>query len=154
MSGPVRNGGKTEEAQLYEVVVPPGLSSGDTFIADVNGVQMNVIVPPNVSGGDSVRVALPAQGRPISDEELARQMQAEEEQQAFGTHARGRRVRDGMGDVLLVQAPPGHILVEERYVSPAGIFCCVLTCPFLFPFNFLGLLFTEKRLVPVRVVNV
>jgi hypothetical protein len=148
--------GKMEgEAQItYEVVVPPGLSPGDEFIADVNGAHMNVVVPPAVRGGDTVRLQ---QGRPISDEELASQLQADEDRQAgLGTRWRGRRGSAGevMGGALIVQAPPGHILVEETFVSPAGLFCCVLTCPFFFPFNLLGLCFTEKRLVPVRVVNV
>lgn len=149
---------ETNTQNLYEVVVPPGLKAGDEFIAEVGGVQMNVVVPPNVHGGESVRVLAPApgdvpQGRPVSDEELARQLQAEEDRHsgATGTRWRGRRAR--AGDVLLVQPPPGHVLVETDVISPAGIMCCVLTCPFVFPFNLLGLLFTEKRLVPVRVVG-
>ncbi|KAG8466312.1 hypothetical protein KFE25_002068 [Diacronema lutheri] len=139
---------------LYEVVVPAGLNPGDQFIADVNGVQMNVSVPPNVRGGETVRVHAPTlgpvpQGQPVGDAELARQLQAEEDRRSARTGARWR----GRGrDVLLVQPPPGHVLVETDAISPAGIMCCVLTCPFVFPLNLLGLLFTEKRLVAVPIV--
>jgi hypothetical protein len=142
-------------------VVPPGLTAGDTFIADVNGVQMSVQVPPGVSGGESVRVASPsqatpsvaAQGRPLTDEELARQLQEEEDRQVTGSTGSRRWRRSRRGDVLLINPPPGYVLVEQDVVSPAGVMCCVLTCPFIFPFNFFGLLFTEKRLVPVRISN-
>lgn len=144
---------KDDDANLYEVVVPPGLNPGDEFIAEVGGVQMNVQVPPNVHGGQSVRVVAPsanvAQGRPVSDEELARRLQEEEARQ-FGA---GSRIGGGQAQALLMQAPPGHALVETEVISPAGILCCVLTCPFFFPFNLLGLLFTERRLVPVRIAG-
>merc|ERR1711998_726849 len=41
-------------------------------------------------------------------------------------------------------------LVEVEEISPAGWLCCILTCPFIFPFNLLGLCMTERRLVPAH----
>merc|ERR1712227_861429 len=41
-------------------------------------------------------------------------------------------------------------MVEVEEVSPVGWMCCILTCPFIFPFNFLGLCMTERRLVPAH----
>merc|ERR1712093_8584 len=43
-------------------------------------------------------------------------------------------------------------MVEVEEISPAGWLCCILTCPFIFPFNFLGLCMTERRLVPAHAV--
>ena len=149
------------KAEMYEVVVPAGLVGGDTFVADVGGTQMSVQVPEGVRGGMSVRVAAPSstaapvsQGRPLTDEEIARSLQDDELRQA-GLGADGRRWHSARpGDETLLQAPDGHLLVEQDVVSPAGFLCCILSCPFCFPFNLLGLLLTEKRLVPVRIVQV
>merc|ERR1712137_618525 len=41
-------------------------------------------------------------------------------------------------------------MVEVEEISPAGWLCCILTCPFIFPFNFFGLCMTERRLVPAN----
>ena len=35
-----------------------------------------------------------------------------------------------------------EIYLEER-ISDEGIFCCIITCPFIFPFNLLGLFFKD-----------
>lgn len=145
--------------EMYEVVVPAGLNAGDFFVADVGGTQMSVQVPEGVRGGMSVRVAAPSstaapvsQGRPLTDEEIARQLQDDELRHAgLGDNAR-RWHFARPGDEILLSAPA--VLVEQDVVSPAGFLCCILTCPFCFPFNLLGLLLTEKRLVPVRVVQV
>jgi len=140
------------EEQMYEVTVPHGLAEGQTFLADVGGVRMSVEVPPGIHAGDKVRVAAPPsyEGRPLSDEEMAQRLQQEEYVNASGGRSRLWR-RDRHADPILVTAPPGTVLVETEHVSPAGLFCCLLTCPFIFPFNLLGLLFTERRLTPVRV---
>lgn len=151
----------TKQSEMYEVVVPAGLVSGDTFVADVGGTQMSVQVPEGVRGGMSVRVAAPSTAAPIShgrqltDEEIARSLQDDELRQA-GLGANGHRWHFARpGDEILLQAPPaGHVLVEQEVISPAGFLCCILSCPFCFPFNLLGLLLTEKRLVPVRIVQV
>jgi hypothetical protein len=150
-----------KDAEMYEVVVPVGLASGDTFVADVGGTQMSVQVPEGVRGGMSVRVAAPStaapvsQGRQLTDEEIARSLQDDELRQA-GLGGNGRRWHSARpGDEILLQTPPpGHVLIEQDVISPAGFLCCILSCPFCFPFNLLGLLMTEKQIVPVRIVQV
>jgi len=148
---------KENEEEMFEVTVPPGLTAGDSFIADVAGVQMSVQVPLGVSGGEKVRVAAPpsytAQGRQLTDEELAQRIQQEEVAAAAGTSARARycRRRGRHEDPALLAAPPGTVLVETEHVSPGGLLCCLIGCPFIFPFNLLGLLFTERRLTAVPV---
>mgnify|MGYP003977141793 CR=1 FL=1 len=35
-----------------------------------------------------------------------------------------------------------QIYLEER-ISQEGIFCCIITCPFIFPFNLMGLFWRD-----------
>jgi hypothetical protein len=94
------------------------------------------------------------QGLQLTDEEIARTLQDDELRQAgLGNGRRWQYARPG--DETLLQTPPAeHGFVEQDVISPAGFLCCILSCPFCFPFNLLGLLLTEKQLVPVRIVQV
>eukprot|EP00520_Triparma_pacifica_P009038 CAMPEP_0118638432 /NCGR_PEP_ID=MMETSP0785-20121206/3680_1 /TAXON_ID=91992 /ORGANISM="Bolidomonas pacifica, Strain CCMP 1866" /LENGTH=753 /DNA_ID=CAMNT_0006529679 /DNA_START=80 /DNA_END=2338 /DNA_ORIENTATION=+ len=56
---PSANGARPGQNQLYDVVIPPGVSGGQTFQVEINHARVNVQCPPGMRAGQSLRITLP-----------------------------------------------------------------------------------------------
>mmetsp|Transcript_15175 Transcript_15175/g.39425 ORF Transcript_15175/g.39425 Transcript_15175/m.39425 type:complete len:151 (-) Transcript_15175:391-843(-) len=126
--------------QMYNVVVPQGVTPGQTFQAVANGVVMNVVCPEGVQAGMEVQIpGPPQQGVPP--------MAAPQAAAASGYGYAPEPMRYGQAPHAGAQYD-SRPMVEETVISPLGWFICIVGCFICPPCNFLGLCLQERRLVP------
>lgn len=145
----------------YEIAVPPGVSPGESFQANVGGVLMNVTVPEGCASGSLIQIAGPsgpiAAGVPIIMEGMGTDASG-----GGGYRENGSVIAAGypvpntvsMGRVYAADglAPPEVAYVEVEEISPAGWMCLIVGCFACPGLNLLGLCMRERRLVPVSHV--
>ncbi|KAG8457948.1 hypothetical protein KFE25_012014 [Diacronema lutheri] len=169
--------GGAPAAQMYNVVVPPGVQPGDTFQANVNGVLMNVVSPPGVSSGMEVQIPgpPPSSGAPPLPSGYPQAVYPPHHPHGAaagyagatstggvggsssmgysgggsgGGYPAGGASYGGQGVVYTSQVP----MVEESVISPLGWFICIVGCFICPPCNLFGLCLQERRLVPASRV--
>ena len=145
----------------YEVTVPDHAMPGDSFVAYLGGIPMNVIVPPGCVPGSLIQVLAPQAPTAIGVPVFWGNACGAQSSAAIpsgmpvpNNFPSGMPVPNTMfmGRVYAadgVMGPPEIAYVEVEEISTAGMLCLIIgcfTCPGL---NLLGLCMRERRLVPV-----
>lgn len=105
--------------QMYNVVVPQGVTPGQTFQAVANGVVMNVVCPDGVHAGMEVQIPGPPQAAGAAPMAAATGT-------AVGYGYAPEPMRYGQAPYAAGPQYDSRPMVEETVISPLGWFICIV----------------------------